>query len=823
MRSRSLIHRESLTRVACLATLAGLLWIGAQGSGPLPPLGPLIDPFSGVWALARSAEFPPAAVGRIAALGAQVRVVYDDRHVPHIFASSEPDAFRALGYVTARDRLFQLDLQARAGGGTLTELLGAPALEMDREIRGLGLGRAAERLAAALPDSGEPRASFDAYAQGVNAYLDAMAPGELPLEYRLLDRLPTRWSPQRSIQVMLRMGYTLTLDHTDLDHLRAAALVGITAADALFPLHSPIQEPVQPAAGSPHRIPMFVPPPGLPDRGAVTTLAALPRSGPAASVRRPIEGEGVGSNNWAVAPARTRSGAALLAGDPHLELTLPSIWYEARLHVPGSVDVYGVTIPGLPAILIGFNRDVAWTFTNTEADLMDRWAEEVDDSARPRQYSLDGAWVPLESRVETYLGPDGEIVAVDTLRFSHRGPLQRLGGRWFSMRWTTLESGGGTGAFHRAAGARTVHDWLEAMATYQSPPQNMLVADRSGTIGIRSTGRFPIRAGDGRGDRVHDGTSRASDWTGDWRVTEYPQAVSPMQGFLASANQEPQDPRDQHRYLGANWIPPWRALRINALLRADSAVTPETMRQWQTDPASARADCYVPYLVRAAAAHPADTTLAHAGRLLAAWDRRYTRENEGAALFEAALAVAGSRLWDELPADLRPGSGAFVALLEDPANAWWDDRSTSDMVERRDDVLGAALVDGYRATVRAHGPAEFGGWRWSKVHRLDIWHLLRVPALSKLGVDVAGGPSTLSPSSVTGGGEGSSWRMIVELGRDVRGWGTYPGGQSGNPVSRSYDDRLATWKAGQLAELRFPRTAAEVPATSELLLEPGSP
>jgi penicillin amidase len=355
------------------------------------------------------------------------------------------------------------------------------------------------------------------------------------------------------------------------------------------------------------------------------------------------------------------------------------------------------------------------------------------------------------------------------------------------------------------------------MAAYQVPPQNMLVADREGTIAIRSTGRFPVRP-DGRGDRVRDGTTRATDWSGNWPVEEYPQSVAPAQGFLASANQEPQDPRDQRRYLGAAWPAPWRALRINRLLRGDSAVTVETIRRWQTDPGSARADHYVPYFLHAAASRPADTVLAHAARLLAAWDRRYTLDNEGAVLFEAAVRGTTARLWDELPKDLSPGAGAFIALLDDSTNAWWDERSTPGIVERRDDVLDGALVDAYAATLRQHGPPGAGGWRWSRVHRIRIRHLLRIPALSARDIAVPGGPSTLSPSSTEGGGEGASWRMVVELGRDVRAWGTYPGGQSGNPASRGYADRLPLWRRGDLAELRFPRTPEELPAGSELLL-----
>jgi penicillin amidase len=796
-------------RLAAALGLAGLLWLGVRGGGPLPPVGPLLDPWHGAWSLAASANLPRHAADSVRGLDGEVRVVYDDRAVPHIFATTELDAIRALGYVTARDRLFQLDLQGRAGGGTLTELLGPAALESDREVRGLGMGRAAERLTGALPDTSAERASLEAYAAGINAYIDGMPERDLPLEYRLLGRRPAHWGPIRTVQVLLRMGYTLTQNQVELERLAAAGAVGDAAAAALFPRHATIQQPIQPSAGEPRRLPLVVPPPGPADPAAAALAARLPR---------PSIGPELGSNNWAVAPGRTRAGAALLAGDPHLDLTLPSIWYEAHLVVPNVLDEYGVTIPGLPTIVIGFTRDVAWSFTNVEADLMDRWVETVDDSMRPTRYRVDGAWVPLELRAELYLGPGGDTIAVDTLRFTHRGPLRHVGRTWISLRWTALEAASQWQTFRAAAHARTAQEWLDAMRSYASPPQNMLVADRAGTIAIRSTGRFPLRAGDGFGDRLFDGSTRASDWIGNWSVTEYPQATAPAQRYLASANQEPQDPREQPHYLGSDWLTPWRALRINQLLRSDSAVTPETMQRWQTDDASPRADALVPYLLRAAAARPADTLAQHAAVLLGAWDRRYSLDNEAAVLFEAVLRALSARLWDELPSDISPGSAALLALLDDPGNPWWDVRSTKGRVEQRDDVLRAALAEGYVATVRTYGPAASGGWQWSQVHRIDIWHLLHLPALSRTGLAVPGGPSTLSPSSITGGSEGSSWRVVVELGPQVRAWGTYPGGQSGNPASARYDDRLTQWVHGELAPLRFPRDAADVRALAELVL-----
>ncbi len=191
-------------------------------------------------------------------------------------------------------------------------------------------------------------------------------------------------------------------------------------------------------------------------------------------------------------------------------------------------------------------------------------------------------------------------------------------------------------------------------------------------------------------------------------------------------------------------------------------------------------------------------------------------------LFEAAVRATGAALWDELPPGVTPSPAAFVALLDDPGNPWWDDRRTPGRREQRDDVLARALADAYLTTVREYGPPELLNWSWSRVHRIDIWHLLRIPALSATGIAVNGGPSTLSPSSVTGGSEGPSWRMVVELGHELRAWGTYPGGQSGNPISRRYADRIPTWTRGELSALRFPRTPAEVGAAAVLVLVPGS-
>jgi penicillin amidase len=831
--------RHLIRGLIAALVLAVVAHFGARRVGPLPPLGPLLNPWTGALSAARQAELPAFHTLAVPGLDAPVEVRYDDRGVPHIFAGSVEDVALAFGYVTARDRLFQLELRWRAAAGRLSELVGSDALGYDRYIRELGLAWSAERDFAAEDPGSSVRRVLDAYARGVNGWIDRLGRGDYPLEYRLLGVGPSPWEPVYSLYLIKHMGWDLTYGvQADLERLRVMGKVGKDAADALLPVNSPIQQPIEPNGRTTARYDFAsIPPPGRPDsvaawladhlRGALGYGLARAGVGPDA-VR--------GSNNWTVSAERTAAGYALLAGDPHLELTLPSIWYEAHLVVPGELDVYGVTIPSVPAIIIGFNRDVAWSLTNTGADVIDYYVEELDHPDDPRRYRVDGVWRELERRVETYYGRGGALLATDTLKVTHRGPLLEHRGRHLSMRWTVLEGSGATQEMLQASQAKTVAGYMRAIDGFTTPAQNMAVADRYGTIGIRSTGHYPLQP-DGDGRVVRDGTRSASDWIGFWPVDRYPGAVNPVQGYLASANQQPIDPRVDSTYLGADWPSPWRAIRINQLLAANDSVTPDDMRHYQTDPGNARADHFVPYLVAAAGSGSARDTAgepaAVAARLLSDWDRLYTRENERAVLFELAMDELEDRLWDELldePTDAEqarrvftPASAVTASLLRHPTSPWWDDRRTPEAVEGRDDILVASLAAAYAEALERHGEPAGGGWRWDRIRHANIYHLLNIESLSALELPIQGGPGSLNPSSGRGT-HGASWRMVVELGPEVRAWSIYPGGQSGNPASRRYDDRIDAWVNGELEPVLFPRSPDELPADrvmSRLTLEPG--
>jgi penicillin amidase len=370
------------------------------------------------------------------------------------------------------------------------------------------------------------------------------------------------------------------------------------------------------------------------------------------------------------------------------------------------------------------------------------------------------------------------------------------------------------------------------MARYwPAPSQNMIVADRSGTIGIRSTGRFPYRAGRGDGLTIRDGSRSASDWQGDWPVTQYPQAFDPPQGFLASANQQPIDARLAAPYLGsADVAEVWRALQINRLLRADSSVTPDAMRRFQTDPGSARADLWMQALLSATPDIESTAALGNGGdgaasahlarALLAGWDHRYTKENHQAVLFETTLSTLARLLWDELEDSAgrrvaTPSGDVALALMRQPESAWWDIRATPNAREDRDAVVSRALSEAYDTLVARYGEPSPERWRWTRVRPAAIRHLLRLRGFSAESVGVQGGFGTLNPSAGTG--YGSSWRMVVELGPNVRAWGIYPGGQSGNPASPRYREHVRKWSDGELDSLLLPSVAADLTSPRNVL------
>lgn len=794
-----------LRAAVVLALAAAIFWGLHFRHGLFPPLGKLLNPFAGFW---RNGERPDPSLKVLVLPGLRDRVdiVWDARRVPHIFARNDHDLYFAQGYVVARDRLWQMEFQALYAAGRLAEVFGPAALDTDRLQRRLGMVWAAEKAARAMAEDPVIRDVVQAYADGVNAYIAGLKSAGFPVEYKILDYRPEPWTALKAALLVKYMAWMLSGHNTDLAQTRTRDALGEEVIRTLYPDVPPFLEPIIPRGtvwdfdGAPEGRDEAAPPQG----------ARLPDPGIESSRSEKEEARGVGSNNWAAAGSRTRSGFPILSNDPHLDLSLPSIWYELQLNAPG-IDVYGVTFAGAPGVIIGFNRRAAWGLTMMGADVLDWYRVRFKDESR-REYAYGGGWRPVVVRSET-IKVRGRRDVTDRVLYTHHGPVVRLEGEkaaepWIpaeaAMRWSAHDPSLELKAFtllNRAAG---YEDYLEALRHFACPAHNFVYADAEGDIALWSNGRFPLRP-PGNGRYLLDGSSPGDDWPGWIPWEQNPHVRNPERGFVSSANQNPTDETYPHD-LGWDFESFERGARINEVLAEGADLEPEDMVSLQNDTLSLRARMLLPRLLPALKAAPLAAGERRALEALEKWDFRYAAESEAATLFDALWRALNERTWNDETQEGQekiawPKSSVFLDLaLNRPESAFFDDKTTPE-VETFDDLVPPAFQAALRRLEERHGP--FGeAWRWGRTHGREIFHLGRLPGFGSGRLETSGGPAVLN---VAGGNIGPSWRMTVALGPEVKAWGILPGGQSGNPGSRFYDNAVADWAAGKTYELIFMR------------------
>lgn len=767
---------------------------------------------------------------------ADLTIERDAHGVPTIRAASPEDAWFGLGFAHAQDRLWQLETHKRIAAGRLSEAFGPAALETDRFLRALGVRRAAaEQWAKA--DAGTRRA-LEAYAAGINAWrrdhLKARAP-----EFVLLGIEPEDWTPVDSLAWSIMMAWDL----------------GGNWGTELLRLRLSLAMPVE-------RIAQLLPPPGGETPPAVRDYASLfrrlglaengPRTalGPADGLFARVVGEGAvegaGSNNWVVDGSRSETGTPLLANDPHLKLSAPALWYLARLHAPG-LEVAGATMPGLPVVVLGQNKHIAWGYTNTNPDVQDLYLERIDPRD-PSRYQVPEStsettvgggqrWARFES-FEEVIKVKGAADVRLTVRRSRHGPVisdagipatagllgeDEQGAARFAiaLRWTALDPDPGAVsagiAFNRAG---SVDEFVAAAARYTAPMQNMVVADRE-HIAFVAAGRVPLRKAENdlRGLVPAPGWDARYDWDGFIDAAQTPRELDPPRGWIATANQRIHGPLYPY-YLTSEWAAPYRHQRIEALLAARPRHSLDSLAAIQRDEVSLATRRLLPLLRNAHSDHQLaaealrrlqdfDGTMA-AGRpeplIVWAWVRQLTRalfaDDVGADLFERQL---GTRSFRE----------ALESVLERDDTSWCDDRGTPAVetcAMQRDAALYRALDElsaGYGADVSA--------WKWGEAHQARAEHrpFSKVKFLARwfeLRAPVGGDTFTVNVSRVglrpdAGTGElyldehGPSLRALYDVGDPSRSRVMHSSGQSGLVFEPGYRDFLAPWQRGEYLPL----------------------
>ncbi|MDE2942998.1 MAG: penicillin acylase family protein [Gemmatimonadota bacterium] len=750
-----------------------------------------------------------------------VTVTFDDWAIPSISASTELDVMRVQGFMHASDRLWQMELFQRVARGRLAELFGPAAIGADRLTRTLDLWSAAGRE---LDDMAETeRALLEAYTEGVNGRIASWR-GPWPPEFLILGIEPQPWSPQASLSIGRIMSLDLSEWREELDRITALATLDADHRRALgagYPVWGPtILQDTLPSGTPPPRIAIAETPVPADPRAAASSpdpLIYLSRFGFHAS------------NSWALAGSRTADGVPLLANDMHLALRAPSTWYLNSIAAEDAdLAVAGLSIPGTPGVIVGLNRDVAWSFTNAEVDDADFVVEGINLDGSMYRDSAD--WRPFETRTEEIRVRGRGEPETWVVRSTVRGPVITdvvpAGGLTLSLLWTGLEPGGPFSALREMNRASDVEAFVAAVARFRSPHQNVVYAASSGEIGYRMAGSVPLRpAGEGASPISFE--RLPAGWPGFWPPEAMPALRDPERGYLVSANNL--QARSLFGRVGAYYPAPFRARRIDDLVSRASGWTVEDMRETQLDSYSLWAERYRPRAVRAARRAGLDSLALRLER----WDLRTETESRGAVPFFTWL----YRLRELVVADeFEDGDGwfpdlAFMEIVETGDSAWIDDARTPE-VERLEALEEAA------ARTAAVAPGD----SWGEVHRERSAHPLGTVALLDrlFGFHVGpypsrGGPHTVRPDapSLRSRLDSTAWKfpVVSEYGpstrfvaraapADMAGYFLLPTGQAGNPLDPHYRDMGAVWTESPLIELRPGRPPTRV--KSELVFLPVS-
>lgn len=762
--------------------------------GQVPPLGKFLDPFHGFWQNGERSpvELPPFLT--IEGLSAPVTVQFDEQLIPHIFAETDEDLVFAQGYVTAYHRLWQMEFQLLATEGRISELLGKQALEFDRSQRRKGMANAARITDNEMRKDAEVYQMLQAYADGVNAYIDQLEHKNLPIEYKLLDYEPEPWSPYKTCLLLKQMSDDLSRGEMDLENTNLRKALGKEMFDLLYPDRHPNLDPVIPK--------------GHPFDFTAIPAAPADTSYPDLKIRKVIENPDPknGSNNFVVSGAKTKSGNPILANEPDLGLNLPSIWYVAQLQSP-SYNVFGSTLPGAPFVIIGFNDSISWGFTNAKRDVVDWYAVEFRDNKR-QEYKFDDTWLKAEEKIETFK-IRGEKDFTDTIIYTHYGPVSydrnfmgngdRIN---LAMRWTAHDIANENRTFFLLNKAKNYEAYVDAFSYYVGPPQNVAFAAANGDIALWINGKFPIKWKD-QGKYILDGSKSTHKWSGFIPHAHALHQYNPASGYVSSANQHPA--AADYPYYGYDYnYEYYRNRRINDRLSVMQNITPKDMMALQNDNFNYKASETLPMMLDSLDTATFTNREWEYYSMLKDWDFFSEADRIAPSVFETWWKILYEEIWDEFAsydfAYYRPNSyNTYYLLKNNPENPFFDNRSTT--VKETPTIL-------YQRTFK-QALDSLDNWKektgkdlqWFGYKNTTIQHLMRLKPFSVDGVKIGGYSGIVNAASRR---HGPSWRMVVEMTPEGPiGYGVYPGSQTGNPGNPTYGNMIDDWAAGNYYPLKF--------------------
>lgn len=777
---------------------AGLFYVLQFGVAHIPPAGKFLNPFSGFWANAEPAKPVIKESLSIAGLQDEVTVVYDDRLVPHIFAKNAHDLFFAQGYITATNRLWQMEFQTHFAAGRVSEIVGEKTLELDRMQRRKGLMYAAELTVEAFDSDTLAKDILESYSDGVNAYISSLTYKTLPLEYKLLNYYPEPWSKLKSALLLKYMADMLTGKSMDIELSNAISLLGEEITELIYPdFPDTLIDPIVPVGTT------------FPHTDIHLDTPSVIGIHQHYNVESEKTSDNIGSNNWAVSGSKTKTGAPILCNDPHLQLNLPSIWYEIQLSMP-DYNVYGVSLPGSPAVIIGFNNDIAWGVTNGTQDVKD-WYKVTFKDATCNAYLFDHEWKAIKKRPEK-IRIKGKASFIDTVLYTHYGPIAYGPGLsddtssyFLASAWTGLEPSNELLSFYNLNRAHNYDEYVKAISTFQCPSQNFVFASVSGDIALWQQGKFPMKWPK-QGKYVMDGSLSEYQWQQYIPQSENPHIFNPSRQFVSSANQHPTDTAYPYYYNG--FFEHYRNRRINERLALMNNITVEDMMLLQNDNFNMQASESLPLMLRLLSSQNQQSAYL---KTLNQWNYVNDALSEAATIYEVWYDCLDSLIWDELYVEGKmteiPLEFTTIRLMQRyPNHSIFDIKHTTDKKETLDDLVNQSfsqainILDDWKTKNNK-------SLTWFEYKATSIQHLARIIPFSATNIEIGGNKRIVNACDSRWG---PSWRMIVSLENPIKAYGVYPGGQSGNPGSHFYTTGIEKWRKGEYYELFFMKDASDL-------------
>lgn len=765
--------------------------------GDVPPIGKFLNPFTGFW---QNAETPTQALAsvekKLDGCQAPVRILLDSNAVPHIFAQNNHDLYWAQGYVTASNRLWQMEFLTYVAAGRISEVVGEKALEYDRFQRRIGMVLGAQASLESMLANPTSKEAVTAYADGVNAYINQLTNKQLPIEYKILNYRPETWTPLKTALLLKLMAYDLAGYSDDMYLTNIVKKYGKAATDSLFPNYPHHAEPIVPRGTQWDFTPLAPPP----------TPTATWQADATPFIKENPDHE-LGSNNWAVSGRKTLTGLPMLANDPHLQLNLPSIWFQVQLVSP-EVNVYGASLPGAPAVISGFNKNVAWGVTNVYADVMD-WYDIRFKNASCNEYFHDGQWKKTTKKVETIIVKGGQT-RYDTVLYTHHGPISYTNKndkafkdfvpRGHALRWMAHEKGNELLTFHGLNRAANYDDYVAALSLYGCPAQNFVFASNQNDIALWCNGKLPLKWRE-QGKFLLDGSNPAHEWQGYLPHAHIPHVKNPPRDFVSSANQVSADSTYPY-YLQWEYSSYERGRRINERLAAMNNINADSLRHLQNDNFNVSARDVLPKMLANLNAGALNEEEQKVFAAIAQWNKYNDPEEVGPTIFDKWWNNLMDALWrDDFGQNMRyPSRDQTVFMIHNEPNShWFDNRLTANR-ETLAEQIHATFVKSVKEIKKEKG--NFGrNWRWVDYKSTDILHIAKIPGFNHNDIYIGGGSGIVN---ATGPRNGASWRMVVSLSKEKpQALGIYPGGQSGNAGSPFYDNMISPWSKGKLNPLLY--------------------